>query len=209
VRLALHAEVDEDADRRQPAVAAVGNHRAHRGPERRVTWVTATRPAARRHDQAQPHRRVPRPSLAAILAVHVITDEHSSGTIRTTLAATPHRTTVLAAQSRHPTGIVSRRDHRRLGSLMAGGSSCPAEVSRPSAATRLCPWPTGTTLRAAVGSVLYLALIAFCSVSGIATVVRNAATSIGIVLGLLLPLPDHRPGNRNQHWQRLLQRIGP
>ena len=53
-------------------------------------------------------------------------------------------------------------------------------------------------LRAAAGSVLYLALIALLSL-GVATAVRDSAVAIGVVLGAALPVPDlverdHRPG---------------
>lgn len=46
----------------------------------------------------------------------------------------------------------------------------------------------GPTLRATVGSILYLTLIALLSL-GVATVVRDSATSIGVVLGLLYLFP--------------------
>ena len=42
----------------------------------------------------------------------------------------------------------------------------------------------GPVLRAACGSVLYLALIALLSL-GVATAVRDSAVAIGLVLGLL------------------------
>jgi len=46
----------------------------------------------------------------------------------------------------------------------------------------------GPTLRAAAGSVLYLALIALLSI-GIATLVRDSAAAIGVILGLLYLVP--------------------
>jgi hypothetical protein len=51
-------------------------------------------------------------------------------------------------------------------------------------------------LRAAGGSVLYLALIALLSL-GVAAVVRDSAAATGAVLGLVYP-PDHRrrPGQQ-------------
>jgi hypothetical protein len=45
--------------------------------------------------------------------------------------------------------------------------------------------------RAAIGSILYLALIALL---GVATIIRDTAVSIGVVLGLLyLPRSSRRP----------------
>ncbi len=63
-------------------------------------------------------------------------------------------------------------------------------------------------MRATVGSILYLTLIALLGL-GIATVVRNSATSIGIVLGLLYLFPVLSQTIGDPHWQRLLQRVGP
>jgi ABC-2 type transport system permease protein len=63
-------------------------------------------------------------------------------------------------------------------------------------------------LRAAAGSVLYLALIALLSL-GVATAVRDSATAIGIVLGVLYLFPIIAAVVTNPDWQRHLQQIGP
>ena len=63
-------------------------------------------------------------------------------------------------------------------------------------------------LRAASGSVLYLALIALLSL-GVATAVRESAVAIGLVLGLLYLFPIVTSVASNQHWQRHLEQIGP
>ena len=63
-------------------------------------------------------------------------------------------------------------------------------------------------LRAAAGSVLYLALIALLSL-GIATAVRDPAVAIGVVLGLLYLFPIIAALAGNPHWQRHLEQIGP
>ena len=63
-------------------------------------------------------------------------------------------------------------------------------------------------LRAACGSVLYLALIALLSL-GVATAVREPAVAIGLVLGLLYVFPVVTSVISNQHWQRHLDQIGP
>jgi len=63
-------------------------------------------------------------------------------------------------------------------------------------------------LRAATGSVLYLALIALLSL-GVATAVRGSAVAIGLVLGLLYVFPVVASVVGNQHWQRHLEQIGP
>ena len=66
----------------------------------------------------------------------------------------------------------------------------------------------GPTLRATIGSVLYLILVALLSL-GIATALRDSATSIGMVLALLYLFPALVQVMGNPHWQRLLQQIGP
>jgi ABC-2 type transport system permease protein len=64
------------------------------------------------------------------------------------------------------------------------------------------------TLRAAGGSVLYLTLIALLSL-GIATVVRDSAASIGIILGLLYLAPILLGVITDTSWNRHLQQIAP
>jgi ABC-2 type transport system permease protein len=66
----------------------------------------------------------------------------------------------------------------------------------------------GLTLRAAGGSVLYLALIALLSL-GVATAVRDAAVAIGIVLGLLYVFPILAALVTDSSLRRHLQQIAP
>src|SRR5258708_5985732 len=73
---------------------------------------------------------------------------------------------------------------------------------------RARPWAAGQPLRGSAGSILYLTLIALLSL-GIAAIVRDSATSIGVILGLLYLLPILSQVIGNPHWQRLLQQIGP
>jgi ABC-2 type transport system permease protein len=137
---------------------------------------------------------------SAILAVLVISGEYSSGMIRTTLTAMPRRSTVLAAKALVLTGVVAAAGTIAvLGSLLAGRLVLP----RGSLALA-----DGPALRAAAGSVLYLTLIALLSL-GVAAIVRDSATSIGVILGLLYLLPILAQVSGDPHWQRLLERIGP
>jgi ABC-2 type transport system permease protein len=139
-------------------------------------------------------------ALVAILAVLVIGGEYGSGMIRTTLTAMPRRLTVLAAKALVLTGVVAAAGTIAvLGSLLAGRLLLPRGS---------LPLTDGPTLRAAAGSVLYLTLIALLSL-GIAAVVRDSASSIGVVLGLLFLLPILAQVVGDPHWQRLLERIGP
>jgi ABC-2 type transport system permease protein len=66
----------------------------------------------------------------------------------------------------------------------------------------------GPTLRAACGSVLYLALIALLSL-GVAVIVRDSAVAIGTVLALLYLFPIVLAFIGNEHWQQRLERWAP
>src|SRR5262249_60905539 len=67
----------------------------------------------------------------------------------------------------------------------------------------------GPMLRAAVGSVLYLALIGLLSL-GTATIVRDPAAATGAVLGLLyLPPIIAAVLASNPHWQHQIERYAP
>lgn len=148
-------------------------------------------------------------ALVAILAVLVISGEYGSGMIRTTLAATPHRATVLATKAVTLTGVVTAAGTIAvLGSLLAGRLILPGRGFTAAHGYPALSLADGPTVRATVGSILYLALIALLSL-GVATVVRDCATSIGIVLGLLYLPPILSQAIGDPHWQRLLQRIGP
>jgi ABC-2 type transport system permease protein len=148
-------------------------------------------------------------ALVAILAVLVISGEYSSGMIRTTLAAMPHRATVLAAKAVTLTGIVAAAGTVAVvGSLLAGRLILPGHGFTAARGYPALSLADGFTLRATVGSILYLVLIALLSL-GVATVVRDSATSIGVVLGLLYLVPILSQVIGNPHWQRLLLQIGP
>jgi ABC-2 type transport system permease protein len=145
----------------------------------------------------------------AILAVLIISGEYDSGMIRTTLTAMPHRATTLAAKAVTLTGIVAAAGTVAvLGSLLAGRLILPGHGFTAAHGHPALSPADGPTLRATVGSILYLALIALLSL-GVATIMRDSATSIGIVLGLLYVLPILSQTIGNPHWQRLLQRIAP
>lgn len=139
----------------------------------------------------------------AILAVLIISSEYSSGMIHTTLTAVPRRATAFAAKAITLTGVVAVGGTAAvLGSVLAG------RLILPDLGDQALTLAVGPTLRAVVGTVLYLILIALLSL-GIATAVRDSATGIGIVLGLLYLLPILSQTIGDPHWQRLLQQIAP
>lgn len=145
----------------------------------------------------------------AVLGVLLFSGEYSTGLIRSTLAAVPRRGAVLAVKAITLAGVVSATGAMAvLGSLLVGRIVIPDHGFTAARGYPALSLTYGSTLRAAVGSILYLALIALLSL-GIATAVRESATSIGIVLGLLYVLPILAEAIGDPRWQRLLQQIGP
>jgi ABC-2 type transport system permease protein len=140
-------------------------------------------------------------AVAVVLAATVIGGEYSTGMIRTTLAAMPHRTGVLAAKAAVVSGAVAVAGAVAvLGSLGAGALILGAKgYPVPSLAD-------GPTLRAVVGSVLYLVLVGLLGL-GLATAFRNAVTAVGVVLGLLYLLPIVTRVVVDPVWQRRLEEI--
>ncbi len=148
-------------------------------------------------------------AVVAILAVLAISGEYSTGMIRITLTAMPRRSAVLAAKAAILTGLVlAAGTIAVLGSLLAGRLILPGHGFTPARGFPLLSLGDGPVLRAAAGSVLYLALIALLSL-GIATAVRDSAVAIGVVLGLLYLFPIIAGVVTDPHWQRHLEQIGP
>ena len=144
-----------------------------------------------------------------IIAVLAISGEYSTGMIRITLTAMPRRLTVLAAKATLTTGlVVAAAAVAVLASVLAGRLILPGHGFTPANGYPPLSLDQGPVLRAACGSVLYLALIALLSL-GVATAVRDSAVAIGLVLGVLYIFPVVTSVVSNQHWQRHLEQIGP
>jgi ABC-2 type transport system permease protein len=128
--------------------------------------------------------------------------------MRVTLTAMPRRIIVLAAKALVTTGlVVAAGAVGVLASVLAGRLILPGHGFTPSHGYPPLSLANGPDLRAAAGSVLYLALIALLAI-GTATAVRDSAVSIGVVLGLLYLFPVIA-GALGPHWSRHLQQIGP
>ena len=135
--------------------------------------------------------------------------EYGTGMIRTTLAAMPRRTTVLAAKAAVVSAVTLAAGAAAvLGSLLAGRLILPGHGYTPAAGYPALSLANGTVLRAAAGTVLYLALIALLSL-GVATAIRDSAVAIGAVLGLLYLFPILAQVAGNPGVARQLQQIGP
>ncbi len=141
-------------------------------------------------------------AVVVVLAVLAMGGEYSSGMIRVTLAATPRRITVLAAKAAAVTGaVLAAGSVAVLASVLAGQVILPGHGLSLSLAD-------GPMLRAAVGSILYLALIGLLSL-GVATAVKDSAVAIAVVLALLYLFPISAQVVSNPDWQQRLQQIGP
>ncbi|HTE59592.1 MAG TPA: hypothetical protein VK631_04530 [Solirubrobacteraceae bacterium] len=145
----------------------------------------------------------------AMLAVLAVGGEYSTGMIRTTLVAMPRRATVLAAKAAVVGGLtVAAGTVAVLASVLAGRLILPGNGFTAAHGYELLSLADGATLRAAAGSVVYLALIALLSL-GVAAAVRDSATAIGVVLGLLYLFPVLLVVVGNPDWQRLVRQISP
>jgi ABC-2 type transport system permease protein len=147
--------------------------------------------------------------VVVVLGVLAIGSEYGTGMIRITLAATPRRITVLAAKAAVITGVVlAAGSIAVLASVLAGHLILPGQgftAAHGYAPLSLADEPV---LRAAAGSVLYLALIALLSL-GVASAVRDSAAAIGVVLSLLYIFPVIAQVVTDPDWQQHLQQIGP
>jgi ABC-2 type transport system permease protein len=148
-------------------------------------------------------------AIVVIVAVLAVTGEYAAGMIRTTLAAVPRRTVMLTAKAAVVTALaLAAGTLAACGSLLAGRLILPGQGYTPAHGYPDLSLADPTVLRAAAGTVLYLALIALLSL-GVATAVRDAATAIGIVLGLLYLFPILGLAVSSPGWHRHLQQIAP
>lgn len=148
-------------------------------------------------------------AVVAILAVLAISSEYSTAMIRVSLAAMPRRITVLGAKAAVLAGVVLPAGALAvLGSVLAGRLMLPGQGFGPARGYELLSLGSGSVLRAAAGSVLYLGLIALLSL-GFASLVREPAVAIGLVLALLYLFPIVAGAVTDPVWQRHLNQIGP
>jgi ABC-2 type transport system permease protein len=148
-------------------------------------------------------------AVVAILAVLAISGEYGTGMIRVTFTAVPRRTTVLAAKATVVTGLVLTAGAVAvLGSVLAGRLILPGHGFTAARGYPVLSPGDGLVLRAAGGTVLYLALIGLLSL-GVAACVRDSAVAIGVVLGLLYLIPIIATVAGSSGWHRHLQQLAP
>lgn len=118
----------------------------------------------------------------AILGVMVITGEYSTGMIRTSLAAVPKRSRMLAAKVTVFTtvaliaGEIISFATFLVGQALISGKAPSATLGQHD------------VLRAVIGAGLYLAVLAVLG-SALGVVLRHAAAAIGTIVAILLVLP--------------------
>jgi ABC-2 type transport system permease protein len=147
--------------------------------------------------------------VVALLAVLAVGGEYGNGMIRVTLAATPRRLVMLAAKAVVVTGwAVAAGAVAVLGSVLAGRLILPSRGLSAANGYVLVSLGNGPDLRAALGSVLYLALIALLAL-GVTTAVRDSAVGIGLILGLLYLFPIVSTVIPDHVLSRHLEQIAP
>jgi ABC-2 type transport system permease protein len=148
-------------------------------------------------------------AVVSVLAVLAVGGEYGTGMIRVTLAAMPRRSIMLAAKAAVLTGCVLVAGTLAvLGSVLAGRLILPGNGFTPAHGYQLLSLADGPYLRAAAGSVLYLALIGLLAL-GMATAIRDSAVAAGAVLGLLYLFPVIAAAVSNPGWHRHLEQISP
>ena len=149
----------------------------------------------------------PAQAVAAVAGVLAIGNEYSTGMIKLSLTAMPRRLTWFFAKATVLTAPVLTASALAVaGAALAGRLILPGHGFTP--AHGYASLTSATDLRAAVGAVLYLTLIALLSL-GLAAAVRDSAAAIGLVLGVLYLFPLAADVVSNPALARHLDQIGP
>jgi len=149
----------------------------------------------------------PGQAVVAAAGVLAIGNEYSTGMIKLSLTAMPRRLTFILAKMAVLAGPVLIASALAVaGSAAAGRLILPGHGFTP--AHGYASLTSATDVRAAVGAVLYLTLIALLSL-GLATAVRDSAAAIGLVLGVLYLFPLAANVVSNPTLARHLDQIGP
>jgi ABC-2 type transport system permease protein len=147
-------------------------------------------------------------AVIAVLAVLTVCEEYATGMIRVSLTAMPHRLVLLGAKAGNLACLTLAAGVLGVaGCLLTGRLLLPAAGLGPAHGYVLISITHSRTLRAGVGSVLYLALIALLAL-GVATAIRDTAVSIGAVLALLY-LPPLLAQVVSDPLRRHIQQIAP
>jgi ABC-2 type transport system permease protein len=148
-------------------------------------------------------------AVMAVFGVLAVGSEYSTGMMATTLTAVPRRGRVLTSKAAIVAlPVLAASSLAVLGSLLAGRLLLPGGGFTSGRGFAPISIADGPTLRAATGSILYLALVALLSV-GVTVVVRDSAAAVGLVLGLLYLFPVLVHVVSDARWQRHIEQIAP
>ncbi|MDW6061090.1 hypothetical protein SAZ11_27560 [Streptomyces sp. FXJ1.4098] len=174
-----------------------------------VTALTAAGQGRPRDTPADPVALVLSGVYAAQLAalavgVALVASEYQPRVIRTTLAAHPGRTGVLAAKAAVVTAaVLGAGVPGVLGSVLAGRAVLAGRGYGTAALSDPELW------RAAVGTLLYLALVALLG-AGVAAVLRHAGVAVGATAALLYgPFLATKVVPMSTHALHLVQKASP
>jgi ABC-2 type transport system permease protein len=149
----------------------------------------------------------PGQAVVAVAGVLAIGNEYSTGMIKVSLTAMPHRLTWFFAKATVLTAPVLTASVLAVsGAALAGLLILPGHGFTP--AHGYASLTSAADLRAGVGAVLYLTLIALLGL-GVAAAVRDPAAAIGLVLGVLYLFPLAADVVSNATLARRLDQIGP
>jgi ABC-2 type transport system permease protein len=146
-------------------------------------------------------------AVVAVAGVLAIGTEYSTGMIKLSLTAMPRRLTWFFAKA-----VVLTTPVLIASALAVAGAALAGRLILPGRGfTPANGYPSLTSaidFRAAVGTVLYLTLIALLSL-GLGSTVRDSAAAIGLVLGVLYLFPLAADVVSDHALARHLDQIGP
>lgn len=147
--------------------------------------------------------------VAAVLGVLIMTTEYGTRVICATLAARPRRWQVYTAKAAVAGAVVLVAAAAAVAvSVAAARSILPSNGFSPEYGYPPLSLLDGATARAAVGTVLYLVLIALLGL-GIGAIIRDTAVSLTAVFGLLFVLPIVAEFVTDPQWHERLQQWSP
>lgn len=148
-------------------------------------------------------------AVIAVLAVQAVSGEYATGMIRTTLTAVPKRLSALVAKTCVTVALAGLAAVPAVfGAFLLGRAILVGHGFTPAHGYAAMSLTARPTLRATLGSVLYLVLIALLSM-GIAVLVRETAVAVGAVLALLYLFPLLTLAVSDPVWRRHLEQAGP
>lgn len=148
-------------------------------------------------------------AAVVVLAVLVITNEYGTGMIQTTFAAMPRRITVLMSKAAALViAVLMASSLGVLGSVLVGRIILPNNGFTAANGYPALSLGDGPTMRAAVGTVLYCALVALMSL-GFGTLIRETAGALTTMLGIVYVLPVVATLVSDPAWATWLERLTP